>query len=69
MVTDNGDTEETGRSNPRKATIAIRVLPADKRAWEEAAAREDLPLSIWVRRVLNREAKYDQRHDGGHERS
>ena len=40
----------------RTCKMHTRHTPTEREAWELAARVEDLPLSAWVRRVLNREA-------------
>lgn len=37
--------------SPKDARLEIVLAPADKAAFEDAARREDLTLSQWVRRV------------------
>jgi uncharacterized protein (DUF1778 family) len=45
------------RPKPRKdEVLRVRILAAQKRVIEDAAARDGLELSAWVRRVLLRAA-------------
>lgn len=46
-----------------ESRIELRLLPADKTAWVEAAERAQQPLSAWIRDRLNRAAKRESKRD------
>lgn len=59
-----------GRGRPPKPAderaeerIELRLPPADKAAWQEAAERAEQPLSAWIRDRLNRAAKREARQN------
>lgn len=43
--------------SPLEDTYQLRYLPAERKLWEQAAAREGKPLSAWMRDALNAKAK------------
>lgn len=41
----------------RDIVLRLRVSKAEKEAWENAARKEDRPLSTWIRHVSNAAVK------------
>lgn len=48
----------------RTAFVGVRTTPARKLIWQEAADRQGMRLSEWLRRVADRDARESVREPG-----
>lgn len=56
---DHGYTSVMAKKDQKKRrddTIAFKASEAERKAYENAAAKDDRTLSAWIRAILNREA-------------
>ena len=71
IYSSNMDINKTGRGRPRKdassaksESILLRMAPAEKIAFKEAANLAGLPLSAWVRERLRLTARRELEESG-----
>lgn len=52
-----GKNIDSGAEEIEKVLVNVRVEPAQKRAYEEAAKKKRKSVSVWIREVLDAEAE------------
>jgi len=57
----------SGSENRRKAArLVLRCTPQQLKMWGRQATIEGMPLSLWVRRLLDQHAEQERRRRGTH---
>lgn len=46
-------TRQGSNQRQKKAILALRCSKAERKRWARAALDDGMPLSVWVRRLLN----------------